>query len=97
MKAGKKAKKEEEKPGLCPFKLIKPPSQAKVLDQIASIKQAIKGKELDDEQVKMFRKLEESEEALGHDDIERLKGLYAKAVYDKATPSRGGGRMQRVY
>ena len=45
----------------------------------------------------MFRKLEESKDDLDDEEEKRLKNLYKKAVYDKATPARGGGRMQHVY
>ena len=93
--AGKKAKKDEEKP--VPT-VIKPPSQAKVPDQIAAIKLAIKGNDLDDEQVKKFRKLDDGNKLDKGEEIS-LKELYKQVVYDRGKPSgqKGGGRIQRAY
>jgi hypothetical protein len=79
---------------------IKPPGQAKVPDQIAAIKIAIKGKELDGEQLKKFRKIEkvdDSEDSLDKEDKITLKDLYKEVVYDKAKPQKGGGRRQAIY
>ena len=106
--AGKKAKK-TEKPiadddddelPISKSIPIKPPGQAKVPDQIAAIKIAIKGKELDEEQLKKFRKIEkadDSEDPLDTEEKRTLKDLYKEAVYDRAKPQKGGGRRQAIY
>ena len=104
--AGKKAKKadnpiadDDELPTSKSIS-IKPPGQAKVPDQMAAIKIAIKGKELDGEQLKKFRKIEkvdDSEDSLDKEDKITLKDLYKEAVYDKAKPQKGGGRRQAIY
>ena len=70
MKAGKKAKKTDDEDAeksndqiLPEYKLsgksifIKPPGQAKIPEQIASVKEAIKGKELSAKQLEHFKKL----------------------------------------
>ena len=75
--------------------LIKSPGQAKVPDQIAAVRAAIKGKDLDEEQVRKFRKIEipddEDGKTLKPEDKIRIKDLYKEGVWKKATPQKGGG------
>jgi hypothetical protein len=109
MKAGKKAKKMDEdaekaNDQIIPeYKLsgksilIKPPSQAKIPDQIASIKEAIKGKQLNAKQLEEFNKLVNLEDPFNYEQKDTMKTLYTKAVYDRATKQKGGGRGQALY
>ena len=108
MKAGKKAKKmdeeDEEKakdqiiPELSGKSIfIKPPGQAKVPEQIASIKEAIKGKELSAKQLEEFNKLVNLEDPFDYNQKDTMKTLYKEIVYDKASKVKGGGRRQALY
>ena len=76
---------------------IKPPAQAKIPEQIASIKEAIKGKALSAKQLEEFNKLVNLEDPFDYNQKDTMKTLYKEIVYDKASKVKGGGRRQALY
>ena len=77
--------------------LIKPPGQAKIPDQIASIKEAMKGKELSAKQLEQFNKLVNLEDPFDYNQKDTMKTFYKDIVYDHASKVKGGGRRQATY
>ena len=77
--------------------LIKPPSQANIPDQTASIKEAIKGKQLNAKQLEEFNKLVDSEDPFCYKQKDTMKTLYKDVLYDRARKVKGGGRHQAIY
>ena len=68
--------------------LIKPPSQAKIPDKIASIKEATKGKQLNAMQLEEFNKLVNLEDPFNYKQKDTMKPLYKDVVYHRARKAK---------